>query len=92
LSFSSATSPQRVDLDRPRQVALGDGGRHFGDGTHLRREVGGQHVDVAGQVLPRTGDARDLGLTAELTLGADLARHAGHFAGEVQGSTDRPSC
>ena len=24
-----------VDLDRAREVALGDGGRHFGDGAHL---------------------------------------------------------
>ena len=74
---------QRVDLDRPRQVALGDGGRHLGDGADLGGEVGGQHVDVAGQVLPGAGDARHLRLAAELALGADLARHAGHFAGEA---------
>jgi hypothetical protein len=83
LSLSSATSPQRLDLDRARQVALGDGGGHLGDGAHLRREVGGQQVHVVGQVLPRAGAPGHLGLTAELALGADLARHAGHLIGEV---------
>ena len=29
-----------VDLDRPGQVALGNGGRHFGNRAHLRRQVG----------------------------------------------------
>ena len=48
----------RIDLDRPGQVALGHGGRHFGDRAHLRREVRGQQIDVTGQVLPRAGGAR----------------------------------
>ena len=43
----------------------------------------GQEVDVVGQVLPHAGDARHLRLAAELALGADLAGHAGHFAGEA---------
>src|SRR5204863_99636 len=34
------------------------------------------------QVLPRAGRAGHLGLTAELALGADLARHARDFAGK----------
>ncbi len=42
----------------------------------------GQHVDVVGQVLPRAGDALDLGLAAELALGADLLRDARHLGGE----------
>ncbi len=33
-------------------------------------------VDVVGEVLPRAGDARHRGLTAELAFGADLARDA----------------
>src|ERR1043166_5879161 len=57
-SFCVASSARGVDLDRPRQVALGDGGRHLGDGAYLGGEVGRQHVDVAGQVLPGAGDAR----------------------------------
>ena len=66
----------RVDLDRPRQVALGHRGRDLGDGAHLRRQVGGQQVDVAGQVLPGAGRAGHVRLAAEAALDADLARHA----------------
>ena len=39
-------------------------------------------VDRVGEVLPRAGDARHLGLTAELPFGADLARDARDFRGE----------
>ena len=71
-----------VHGDLARQVAAGHGGGHFGDVTHLGGQVCRQQVDVIGQILPRAGDARHLGLTAELAVGTDLARHAGHFAGE----------
>ena len=37
-----------------------------------------------GEVLPGAGDARHVGLAAELAFGADLARHAGHFRGEAR--------
>ena len=66
----------RIDLNRPRQVALGHGGRHLGDGAHLRGQVGGQQVDVAGQVLPGAGGAGHVGLAAEAAFDADFARHA----------------
>ena len=72
----------RLDLDRARQVALGHGGRDLGDGAHLGGEVGGEQVDVAGQVLPRAGGARDVGLTAEPAVHADFARDVGHLVGE----------
>ena len=39
-------------------------------------------IDGIGQVLPRAGDARHVGLAAEPPFGADLARHARHFAGK----------
>ena len=42
----------------------------------------GHRVDRVGEVLPRAGDARHFGLTAELPFGADLARHARDFRGE----------
>ena len=71
-----------LHLNRPRQVALGDGGGHFGDGAHLRGEVRGQQVDVAGEVLPRAGGAGHVGLAAEPAFDADLARHVGHLIGE----------
>ena len=44
--------------------------------------LAGQLVDVVGEVLPGAGDAGHLRLAAELALGADLARHARHLAGE----------
>ena len=72
----------RVDLDRSGQVALGDGGRHLGDGAHLRRQIGGQQIDVAGQILPRAGGAGHVGLAAEAPFDADLARHGRDLIGE----------
>ena len=40
------------------------------------------HVHVLGQVAPRAGDALDLGLAAELAVGAHLARDARDLVGE----------
>ena len=54
-----------VDRDLARQVAAGDGGRDLGDVADLRRQVGGEQIDVVGQVLPRAGDAGHVGLAAE---------------------------
>src|SRR5204863_278788 len=71
-----------VNRDLAGQVAAGDGGGDLGDVADLGGQVGGQQVDVVGEVLPRAGHARDLGLPAQLALGADLARHARHLAGE----------
>src|SRR5262249_59072875 len=65
-----------------REVAAGDGGRDVGDVADLRGQVRGHEVDAVGQVLPRAGDARHLGLAAELAFGADLARYSRHLAGE----------
>ena len=50
---------------------------------HLAGEVGRHRVDGVGEVLPRAGDAGHHGLSAELALGADFARHARHFRGEA---------
>src|SRR5690606_35536771 len=71
-----------VDSDLLRQVAAGDGGRHVGDVTDLTGQVRGHGVDVVGQVLPGPGDSPDLGLAAQLALGADLTGNARHLRGE----------
>ena len=71
-----------VHGDLARQVAAGDRGRDLGDVADLRGQVAGHGVDAVGQVLPGAGDARHLRLAAEAALGADLARHARHLAGE----------
>ena len=80
-----------VDRDLLRQVAAGDGGRHFGDVAHLRGQVRRHEVDVVGQVLPGAGDAGHLRLAAELAFGADFARDARHFRGEGV-ELVQPSC
>ena len=71
-----------VDRDLLRQVAVGDGRRHFGDVAHLAGEVAGHRVHAVGQVLPGAGDALHVGLAAELAFGADFAGHARHFRRE----------
>src|SRR6185436_7676897 len=71
-----------VDGDLLTQVALGDGGGDLGDVADLAGQVRGHRVDVVGQVAPHAGDALDLGLTAQLALGAHLAGHPGDLVGE----------
>src|SRR5262249_34098573 len=70
-----------IDGDLLRQIALRDGGRHLGDVAHLTSQVRCHRVDRVGQVLPGAGDALHLGLAAQSSFGADLARAARHFAG-----------
>ena len=80
-----------VDGDRPGEVALGHGGGHLGDGPHLGGEVAGQLVHALGEPLPRAGHALDLGLAAELALGAHLPGHPGDLGGE-RCRAGRPWC
>ena len=80
--LSSRISPRDVDGDLPGEVAVGDGGGDLGDVADLGGEVAGHRVDGVGEVLPGTGHAVDVGLTAELAFGADLARDARDLGGE----------
>src|SRR6185312_4959436 len=68
-----------IDLDRARQIALRHGSRDLGDGAHLRRQIGGEQIDVAGQILPGAGGAGHVGLAAKPSLDADLAGNARHL-------------
>ena len=79
-----------LDRDLPRQIALRHRRRHVGDVSHLVGQVAGHRVHVVGQVLPRSGDPGHVGLSAEDSLGAHLARHANHFAGERVQLIDHP--
>ena len=72
----------RLHADLPGEVALGDRGGHLGDGAHLVGEVGGQLVDVVGQVLPDTADLLRLRLAAQLAFDADLAGDPRDLTGE----------
>src|SRR5205807_119812 len=58
-----------VHGDLLRQVAFRDRGRHLRDVAYLAGQVPGHEVHAVGQVLPRTGDAFNFGLTAELAFG-----------------------
>src|SRR5207245_1395608 len=71
-----------VDGDFLGQVASGDGLGYVGDVAHLRSQVAGHEVDGVGEVFPGAGDAFDVGLAAQLAVGADFASHAGHFRSE----------
>ena len=71
-----------VDGDLLGKIAIGHGDGHFGDVANLAGEVRGHRVHVVGEILPGAGHARHGRLTAELAVGADLARHARHFRGE----------
>jgi hypothetical protein len=73
---------ERFDFDGPCEIALGNGGGDFGDGPHLRRQIGGKLVYVLRERLPRAGGAGHLGLAAELPFDADLAGHGRHLIGE----------
>ena len=80
-----------VDRDLLGEVALGHRGGHLGDVSHLVGQVRGHEVHVLGEALPGAGHALDLGLAAELAVGADLAGDAGHLVGE-RATAGRPSC
>src|SRR5207237_116442 len=64
------------------QVAVGDGGDHAGDASHLVGEVARHDVHVVGQVLPRAGDTLHVGLATDLAIGTHLTRHTSDFFGE----------
>ena len=68
-----------VDRDLLRQIAVGHRRGHLRDVAHLRGQVAGHRIDAVGQVLPGSRNALDSRLSAELALGADLARHARDF-------------
>ncbi len=53
-----------------------------GDVADLAGQVAGHRVDRVGQVLPGSGDASHVGLSAQLSFGADLAGDAGDLGGE----------
>src|SRR5262249_57497315 len=63
-------------------VGGGWGGGRRGEVRDVGGEVGGHEVHAVGEVLPGAAHPRDLRLTAQLSVGAHLARHTGHLGGE----------
>ena len=72
----------RIDRDLGGQIAFGDGRGDACNVTHLVGEITGHRIDRVGQILPRTGHAANIRLTAQFAFGTDFARHACDFAGE----------
>src|SRR5207248_2981501 len=72
----------RVYSNFARQIALGHGGGHAGDVTHLVGKIAGHRVDRLGQIAPRPRDAPDLCLPAQLAFRTHFARHARYFRRE----------
>ncbi len=71
-----------VHGDLPREITASHRRRHLGDTADLGGEVAGHDVHRVGEVPPHSGHALDLGLTAELALGADLLGHPRDLVGE----------
>src|SRR5207253_1351087 len=71
-----------VDGDLAAEMVGSAWGSDVGDVADLVGEVTRHRVDVVGEVLPGAGDAGDLGLAAELALGADLASDARDLGGK----------
>src|SRR5206468_2921013 len=71
-----------LDGDLLGEVALRNRRRDFRNVANLGGEIGGQLVDVVGEVLPGARRTQHIRLAAEAALGADLACHAGDLAGK----------
>src|SRR5205823_3355562 len=82
LVFEQGDLATGVHPDGSGHVAFGDGSGNLGNRAHLGREVGGQLVDVVGQVLPGPGGARHTRLPPELAFVADLAGDGGDLVGK----------
>ena len=78
----------RVDGDLLGEVAVRDRGRDLGDVAHLAGEVVGERLTLSVRSFQVPRDALDLGLAAELALGADLARDARDLVGEERELVD----
>ena len=82
VSLSCKNFAAHVDGDLAGQIAIGDGGCHFGDVSYLAGQVAGHEVHVVGKILPGSGDAGHVGLAAKLAFRTHFARHTRDFAGE----------
>jgi hypothetical protein len=80
--LEDATSPRASTLISRVRSPLVTAVGHVGDRAHLSGQVGGELVDVLGEVLPRAGGAGHARLAAELAFHTHLARHRGHLVGE----------
>src|SRR5262249_52379415 len=71
-----------VHRDLLGKVAVRDCGSNFRDVANLTSQVRSHEVDVVGEIFPRAGNTRHLGLAAQLAFGTDFTGHTRYFAGE----------
>ena len=71
-----------VDRDLLGEVAIGHCRRHFGDISHLTREISGHEIHAVGEVFPGASRSADIRLAPEFSFGTDFASHTGDFCGE----------
>jgi len=82
--LSSRISPFTSTVDFARQVTPGDGRGHFGNVSNLAGEVASHRVSTESvTILPRSGDAGNVGLTTESSFGTTSRATRVHFAGEA---------
>src|SRR4030095_2890642 len=72
----------RVHLNFTREVALGDRGGDIGDGADLGRQVGGEKIDVVGQVFANPAGAGNVCLAAQSSFDTHFARDRGDLLGK----------
>ena len=71
-----------IDGDLFRQVAIRNGGRDFGNVTHLTGQITGHRIHANGQVFPGSRYSFYVCLATEFSFGAHLAGHARYFRGK----------
>jgi hypothetical protein len=71
-----------VDCNLLGQIPVRHRDGHVRNVANLRGEIARHRVDAFGEVLPNPRHLWNLRLAAELSLRADLARHARHLRGE----------
>src|SRR5262249_54744509 len=72
-----------VDRDLAREVSACHCGGYLGDVAHLAGEVARHRVDAVGEIFPRAGHARHVGLATKLAFRSYVRRDARYFAGRA---------
>ena len=68
-----------IHRDLLRQIARRDGGRYFGNVSHLAGEISRHEIHRVSKIFPSAGDALDSRLAAKNSFRTHLARYARYF-------------
>ena len=69
----------RFDQQFAFQVAIRDSGHNLRDSAHLVGQITGHEIHVVSEILPRSRNAFDFGLTTEFSFGANFASNTSYF-------------